>query len=90
MADYYCFPLWKAGEGEVGNIDPRSLPISTRLQEQLLSWAKAYDQTLDSDYPPNSGFKSAEEKVEFEREAARLAAQLKDELGSEYVIRVQL
>jgi hypothetical protein len=77
MADYGCFPLWWAS-GEVGNIDPNDLPLSPELRQLLADWARAFDQTLNQDYPPDSGFKSEVDEVEFKQQATRLAAQLID------------
>lgn len=86
MADYQCFPLWEASPGEVGNIDPDDLPISQSLKERLATWARAFDATLNMEYPPDSGFESEEAEVEFKREGHRLAEQLRDELGPEFMI----
>lgn len=89
MADYGSFPLWKAS-GEVGNIDPSDLPLSQELRQLLANWARAFDQTLNDDYPPDSGFKSEADEVEFKQQAARLAEQLRKELGPEFEVAVQV
>lgn len=88
MADYYCFPLWEASPGEVGNISPDSLPISNNLKKRLADWAAAYDKTLDEEYPPNSGFKSEKEELEFNKEAVSIADELRRELGGVYSVIV--
>lgn len=44
---------------------PCDLPMSKKLRERLLKWTTMYDNTLDVDYPPNSGFKSEELEREF-------------------------
>lgn len=90
MADYQCFPLWEASPGEVGNIDPNELPISQDLKARLSNWARQYDETLNMDYPPDSGFESAGAEAEFKQEGLRLAEQLRVELGPEYEIRTHL
>lgn len=90
MADYQCFPLWEASPGEVGNIDPESLPISQGLKARLHAWARAFDATLNMDYPPDSGFESDEAEAEFKREGYHLAEQLKRELGPEFTITVHV
>lgn len=90
MADYQCFPLWEASPGEVGNIDPEGLPISEDLKAKLADWARQYDETLNMDYPPDSGFESAEAEAQFKQEGCRLADQLRMELGPEYEIRTYL
>lgn len=90
MADYQCFPLWEASPGEVGNIDPEGLPISQNLKDQLSAWARAFDATLNMDYPPDSGFESEEAEAEFKREGYRLAEQLRGELGPRFTVTVQV
>ncbi|MET3444033.1 hypothetical protein ABIC94_004842 [Variovorax paradoxus] len=90
MADYGCFPLWKAGPGEYGNIDPRSLAISLKLQAELIRWADAFNQTLDAKYPSNSGFKNNDDELAFRRETLRLTELLRAELGPEYVVNAHL
>jgi len=90
MADYQCFPLWEASPGEVGNIDPDELPISQELKARLASWARQFDETLNMDYPPDSGFEDAKAEADFKQEGLRLAGQLRTELGPEYEIRIHL
>jgi hypothetical protein len=42
MADYDCFPTWLSGSTDVGNVDPRELPISDGLAGSLLRWATSW------------------------------------------------
>ena len=86
MADYQCHPLWYMSPDEYRDIAPCELPISEELQKRLSKWAAIYDETLDADYPPNSGFKSEELEREFKREGERLAESLRNELGPDYSI----
>lgn len=90
MADYECYPLWNMSPGEYGDVNPSDLPISKDLQLRLAKWAKMYDDTLDVDYPPNSGFKSKELEAEFSREGQILANMLRSELGAEFVVMAQM
>jgi hypothetical protein len=90
MADYQCHPLWNMSPDEYGDIDPCELPISEELRRRLSKWAAMYDETLDSDYPPNSGFKSAELEREFKMEGARLAESLRNELGPDFTISLKV
>lgn len=80
MADYHCWPLWEV-EPDVGNIDPGELPISASTRVALEDWAAAYDETLDHDYPPDSGFADQEREAAFETEGRRLWRALRRELG---------
>jgi hypothetical protein len=75
---------------EYGDIDPCELPISKELQLRLSKWASTFDETLDVDYPPNSGFKSEELEREFKREGERLAEILRNELGPDFSIFLKI
>lgn len=90
MADYQCYPIWNMSPGEYGDMAPCELPISKELQRRLLKWASIYDETLDSDYPPNSGFKSDKLESEFRREGERLLISLREELGAEFSVSLNL
>lgn len=90
MADYQCHPLWDMSPDEYGDIAPCELPISDELQLRLSKWAAVYDETLDADYPPNSGFKSEELEREFKREGERLAESLRRELGPDFSILLKV
>jgi hypothetical protein len=76
--------------GEYGDMAPSELPISKELQELLLKWAAIYDETLDVDYPPNSGFKSKELEHDFKLEGERLVVKLRDELGPEFSVSLKV
>lgn len=90
MADYHCFPLWEASSGEVGNIDPYTLPISDTLQSKLLIWALKYDATLNMDDPLNSGFPSSQAADSFKSEGIELVEQLRTELEDQYVVTYKI
>lgn len=90
MADYQCYPIWNMSPGEYGDVAPCELPISKELQERLLKWAAIYDETLDVDYPPNSGFKSEELECEFKSEGEQLVISLRDELGPEFSVSLKV
>jgi hypothetical protein len=85
MPDYHCFPLWKTG-GEIGNVDPDDLPLTNDLKAALRAWANAYDNTLNQEYPPDSGFASPAEEEAFEVEGRRLWNVLQAQLGPEYKV----
>ena len=90
MADYQCWPLWKASPGEVGNINPTDLPISQELCERLLEWSLAYGETLNIEDPANSGFESIEAEDEFKKEGRELAELLREELGPNFSFTTKL
>lgn len=89
MPDYECHPLWNMSPDEYGDVDPLDLPISDALKLRLKAWAAKYDETLDVNYPPNSGFKSEALELEFREEGKLLAESLQNELGVGYVVSIQ-
>lgn len=86
MADYYSFPLWENSPGEIGNIDPESLPLSEELKKRLDSWSEKYDSILNDEDPISSGFETKEDELNFIREGGELAKCLQLELGDTYQI----
>ncbi|BAQ79504.1 hypothetical protein PST29_1615 [Pseudomonas sp. St29] len=86
MPDYQSFPLWSLSPDSIGNVDPEKLPISQELKADLMSWALKYDDTLDEEYPPDSGFSSEEDEAEFNKEGEHLFERLKAELKGYVVV----
>ena len=84
MADYHTFPLWSRDSGD--NIGPDDLPISPGLRDALRAWAARYDATLNEEYPPDSGFASAEEEHAFTADGLALARRVAAELGPGYQV----
>jgi hypothetical protein len=85
MADYACWPLWHDGHGEVGNIDPRSLPLSEELIAALNIWAAKLDNALNWADPGNTEWPDGF-FAEFNRQGRELAERLRYELGPSYVV----
>lgn len=90
MADYQCFPLWEASPGDVGNIDPISLPISISLRKSLMDWAQLYDATLNWEDPATSGFTNVDSATQFMERGEELAQRLREELGSKFVVLLKV
>lgn len=90
MADYQCYPIWNMSPGEYGDMAPCELPISKDLQESLLKWVAIYDEILDVEYPPNSGFKSEGLERDFKLEGERLVMDLRSELGPEFSVSLKI
>lgn len=86
MADYYSFPLWENSPGEIGNIDPESLPLSEELKKRLDRWSEKYDSILNDEDPISSGFETKEDELSFIKEGYELAKCLQLELGDTYQI----
>lgn len=88
MADYECYPLWNM-DGEVGDIDPMTLPLSPETRADLQAWAAMYDNILDWDDPAKSGFKCSEDADLFESKGLELWQKLQGELADEYEVVYQ-
>lgn len=80
MTDYNCMPLWHYGSGDVGEIDPSTLPISKDLISGFMAWADDYNATLNHQSPQDSGFKSKDVELAFIDRGLVLAQELKNEL----------
>jgi hypothetical protein len=87
-ADYCCgFPLSivdEDGHRQVRN--PASLPISEALIAGLADWKDRFDETLNQQYPPESGFGSPDAEDEFYADGLRLAAALAIELLDSHLV----
>ena len=83
MADYHCWPLWRHGGSEVGNIDPRTLGLSTALQVRLKRWAEDYDSHLDLSDPAAVSW-TQEEETAFDCEGRKLCTALATEVGPSF------
>ena len=89
MADYECWPLWHQGDGEVGNIDPRSIPLSEGLVVDLQEWAAKLDGTLNWADAGNTKWPDGF-FAEFNHQGRELAKRLRCELGPSYEVTEQL
>lgn len=85
MADYRCWPLWHHGGSDVGNIDPRTLGLSTDLQARLERWAQDYDAHLAVSDPASVHW-TDDEAAAFDREGRRLCTALARELGASHAV----
>jgi hypothetical protein len=89
MEDYGCWALWHMDyqiDGEMGNIDPHSLPIDSSLADKIDEWSKIYDETLNQEYPPESGFIDYDSAKYFLDMGNELAESLQNELGSNFIV----
>lgn len=84
MAEYNYFPLWYLETGD--NLDEEDLPLSVEMIEKLNNWADIYNNIIDWDNPSESGFKSEEEKQNFDNQRDILVMELQKELGKDYQV----
>jgi hypothetical protein len=87
MADYFAFPLWAVGSGDLdeswsGMLTPDVLLLSASLVEQLQHWADQYDTLFDTEFE----WPSEEARIGWINQGGRLAAQLRAELGPAYEV----
>jgi hypothetical protein len=80
------FPLWMDKDGVKDNTDPKTLPLSAGLIEDLDEWRSRWDATYDLDDPLNSGFSSPEEERAFQVDGEHLVARLRAELGNGWTV----
>lgn len=87
MADYEMHPFWEIHEDEPSrNFDPRELPLSPEIVNELEVWAQTYDQTLNQLNPADSGFEPPSFLDEFVEKGRELARRLAKELGSGFSV----
>ena len=82
MAEYECWPLWIPVPPR--NLDPRELPISDVLDDDLATWARDFDMTYVRDDPVSSGFATVALAESFVARGAALVDRLQAELGDEW------
>ena len=73
----------------MGHVELTELNISSDLLKKLDEWDLSFQKTFSEDYPPQFGFKSAEEIFEHDKRSNDLANSLQRELGTEFVVEFQ-
>jgi hypothetical protein len=67
-SEYQCSPLWVSSDGVVyENLDINASPFDESLRMKISDWAKTFENTLNQDYPPDSGFGTLVEEKQFEQ-----------------------
>jgi len=68
MPEYECSPIWISKNGQVfENVAIKFFNLNDELKKEVINWDNLYQSTLDSDYPPDSGFKNVKEEETFEK-----------------------
>lgn len=73
-------------DGEIGCIEPETLPITDDLINRINEWSAIFDTTLNQDYPPESGFENYEAAEKFLQTGHEIADKLQSELGDKFLI----
>lgn len=86
-SEYMAGPIFCSDPDAMGHVDVVDMPLSKRLKIKINAWNNKYQATFNSDYPPDSGFKTREERIQHELEGAFLAYEMQEELGKGYVVK---
>ncbi|WP_131769675.1 hypothetical protein [Candidatus Protofrankia californiensis] len=81
MAEWQSWPVWDYSDGIPDNLDHAQLPISADLVAEISEWDRGFQETFNTDYPPDSGFLTDEEARAFDALGHELALRLAWELG---------
>ena len=87
--DFCCYPIWHDDSRiteEFGDIDPRSLPISLGLVNDLMAWSDWFDKGFVGFGVEGLVWEEGE-KDQFIVSGLQLLNRLRQELGSEFVVR---
>ncbi|USX18275.1 hypothetical protein NHH82_20680 [Oxalobacteraceae bacterium OTU3REALA1] len=87
--DYSCYPIWhddSAVTEDFGDIDPRSLPITDSLADDLISWSNWFDKGVTGAGIENFAWEEGE-KDRFVSSGLHLLDRLREELGHEFIVR---
>ena len=85
-AVYGAPPIFNPALDEMGYVEPCELHLPPQLLAQLDDWNTEFQQTFSDDYPPDSGFKSKEERDRHNARGVELAVLLQRELGADVLI----
>jgi hypothetical protein len=87
QAEFQLTPTYVPG-AEDAFPDPEDLPISGDLAARIERWRTEYDDTMDHEYPPWSGFADVAAARRWLDEAGIISAQLVAELpASDWVVK---
>ncbi len=84
--EYLAGPIFCPDSDQMGHVDIGDLPLSRSLGDKIKLWDDEYQSTFNDEYPPDSGFCSAQEKIRHVNEGRGLAQEMQAELGHSYNI----
>jgi hypothetical protein len=85
-SEYLAGPLFCPDPDRMGHVDIEDLPLSPELRAKINKWDGEYQATFNSDYPPGSGFTTAEAELRHIAEGKQLAKSIQQELESGYMV----
>lgn len=66
--EYECSPLWVSLDEDLyENVRIDTSPFDEALKRRITNWSKIFENTLNQDYPPDSGFRTVKEEEDFEQ-----------------------
>jgi len=84
--EYLAGPVFCPDPEKMGHVDLKDLPISENLRVSIVNWNHEYQDTFNSEYPPDSGFATPESEHLHDKKGAVLAKRLQAELGDAYLV----
>lgn len=84
--EYLADPIFCPDSQYMGHVDVNDLPISHDLKEKIQEWNDEYQATFDTDYPPDSAFKSPQLETAHIEKGSELVKRLQMELGDRYIV----
>lgn len=81
-AVYGAPPIFNPDVDNMGYVELSDLHISSQLFTQIEEWNVEFQNTFSEDYPPDSGFKSEDDRNRHNERGTELAILLQQELGS--------
>lgn len=85
-SEYLARPIFCPDPDRMGHIDIEDLPLSQELMAKIGKWDSEYQATFNSDYPPDSGFTTAEAELRHKTEGVQLARSIQQELESTHMV----
>lgn len=83
--EYGCSPLWVSSDGTFyENLSVDASPFNNLLKNKISGWAIIFENTLNQDYPPDSGFSTFEDGEEFEQRGVEIWKDIISHYANEY------
>lgn len=90
--EYFCSPLWikRSGEDVFIPILPHEIHLSQSLSDRIIEWDDKYQATFNDTYPPESGFKNADDEAAYRQEGMDIRKEITGQLSEEWMIEYKL
>lgn len=85
-AEFRVDPVFRSDPDEMGPVELSELRIPDSLAHRIRDWDDRFQSSFNPEYPPDSGFKSLDERESHNRDGKRLAEELQSALGNGYSV----